>query len=52
MMFQRNDQKASSMISNLAQNQLNSKWILDSGVTDHMTENKILLKNYKIFETK
>jgi hypothetical protein len=52
VMFQRNDQRTSSMISNFAQNQSNSKWIIDSGATDHMTGNKILLNNYKNFETK
>ena len=52
VMFQGKSQKTSGMITNLTQNSLNSKWILDSGSTDHITGNKNLLNNYKKIETK
>jgi hypothetical protein len=47
-----NISKASSIISNLSQINLNTNWLLDSGATDHMTGNKNLLLNYKHLEGK
>jgi hypothetical protein len=39
--------KNSDMIANSNLNSLQSNWILDSGVTDHITRNKNLLDNYE-----
>jgi hypothetical protein len=50
-MFAPNTKKASNMVTNLIQN-FNTNCILDSGATDHMTEDKKLLNNYKHFEGK
>jgi hypothetical protein len=51
VMFSPNTKKASGMVTNLIQN-FNTNWILDSGVTDHMTGDKNLLNNYKHHEAK
>jgi hypothetical protein len=50
VMFNANTTKSSGIISNLSRKMTNTNWILDSGVTDHMTRNKKLLSNYKHFE--
>ena len=39
-------------VSNLSFTPKNSRWILDSGTTDHMTGNINLLNSFKNYETK
>jgi GAG-pre-integrase domain len=50
MLLQQNTQKYSGMAFNLSQNSSQTKWVLDSGATDHMTGNKDLLDNYRKYE--
>jgi hypothetical protein len=51
MIFQQNKHKASSdMCVNLIQNSLNTSWVLNLGVTDHMMRDKKKLNNYKHYE--
>jgi hypothetical protein len=38
------------MAANLSLNSSQTKWILDSETTDHMTENKNLLYNFRKYE--
>jgi hypothetical protein len=52
MMLQTNTQQFNDIASNLAINFLNTNWVLDSGATDHMTDDKNLLNNYKCYEGK
>jgi hypothetical protein len=52
VLFTPNAIKSSGIISNLSQKISNINWILDSGATDHLTENKNLLFNYKHVEDK
>jgi hypothetical protein len=50
VLHQQNTQKYSGMAANLSLNSSQTKWILDSGVTDHMTGNENLLYNFRKYE--